>query len=377
MRDRSAILVAIVVPLALAYIFSLVLSGVTGGSMTFTYAVVDRDNGPLAHTFTGVVLKEIERQGLIEVRREDSVETARALAASGEIDAAFIIPEGFSGGVQAGGPAMLEVIGNIDAAIGTQVARSLAESFVAELTAVRVGVASVFLAGGADEGETAALAARAAAVPNPVLLEDVSAASRELDPDTFYAAGMAVFFLFFTVQFGVSSLLEERNEGTLSRLVAAPISRSAILGGKLLTSFLLGAVSMTVLILATMLLMGALWGNPLGVGLLVAAGVMAAVGIMGVVATFARNAEQAGQWQSVIAVVLGLLGGTFFPVSQAGGVIEKLSLLTPHSWFLRGLGDLAGGVGPAGVLPATGAMLAFAAVTGGIALIRLRKLTEL
>ena len=37
---------------------------------------------------------------------------------------------------------------------------------------------------------------------------------------------MAVFFLFFTVQFGVTSLLEERNDGTLARLLAAPISRA-------------------------------------------------------------------------------------------------------------------------------------------------------
>ena len=62
---------------------------------------------------------------------------------------------------------------------------------------------------------------------------------------------MAVFFLFFTVQFGVTGLLEERNDGTLARLLAAPISRAAILFGKLLTSFALGVISMTVLVAAT------------------------------------------------------------------------------------------------------------------------------
>ena len=54
---------------------------------------------------------------------------------------------------------------------------------------------------------------------------DVAATTKELDVTTYYAAGMAVFFLFFTVQFGVASLLEERKEGTLSRLLAAPIGR--------------------------------------------------------------------------------------------------------------------------------------------------------
>jgi ABC-2 type transport system permease protein len=89
------------------------------------------------------------------------------------------------------------------------------------------------------------------------------------------------------------------------------------------------------------------------------------------VATLARTPEQAGYWQAIVALVLGLVGGSFFPVYQAGGVIEKLSLATPHSWFMRGLGELAGGGGVADVLPAAGAILAFAAVTGTVAFLRL------
>ena len=46
-------------------------------------------------------------------------------------------------------------------------------------------------------------------------------------------------------------------------------------------------------------------------------GVLAALGIMGVIATLAKGPEQAANWQSIIAVVLGLLGGSFFPISQA------------------------------------------------------------
>jgi mono/diheme cytochrome c family protein len=47
-----------------------------------------------------------------------------------------------------------------------------------------------------------------------------------------------------------------------------------------------------------------------------------------------------------------LLGGSFFPLSQAGGPAAIVSLASPHAWFLRGLGELAGGGGPATVLPA-------------------------
>lgn len=219
------------------------------------------------------------------------------------------------------------------------------------------------------------LVKRAAAAAAPVAVRDVSATSKELDQKSFFAAGMAVFFLFFTVQFGVTSLLEERNDGTLARLLAAPISRTSILGGKLLTSFLLGVISMAVLVVATSLLFGASWGNPAGVAVLIVAAVLAAMGIMALIATLAKNAEQAGNWQMVVAVVLGLLGGTFFPVSQAPGILSRLTFVAPQAWFLRGLGDLRGGGISVVWLPAL-AMLGFAVAAGGLAMIRLRHLAE-
>jgi len=91
-----------------------------------------------------------------------------------------------------------------------------------------------------------------------------------------------------------------------------------------------------------------------------------------VVASLARTAEQAGSWQSVIAVLLGLLGGVFFPIAQVGGLAATASLTSPHAWFLRGLGELAGGGGVRAVLPSVPAMLVFATVAGGVATLRLK-----
>ena len=132
---------------------------------------------------------------------------------------------------------------------------------------------------------------------------------------------------------------------------------------------------MGVLVVATTLLFGASWGNPLGVAVLVIAAVLAAMGIMAVIATVAKTPEQAGNWQSVVAVILGLLGGTFFPVSHAPGVLRTLTLLTPQAWFLRGLGDLRAGSLGVVWIPVL-AMLAFAVVAGGVAMTRLPRMAE-
>lgn len=371
-RDRSAVLLAVVLPLALAAIFDVVFGPATE-QRPFTYVVVDQDGGPIASAFTEDVLARLAGDGVLTLHAETDATTARRRVDDGDVGAAFVLPAGFSDAVRTGQAASIHVIGDADAPTGTEVARSLAGAFTAELTSVRLAAGTVAsLRPGATEAELAVLAERAAATARPVVLAESAAATKVLDPSTYFAAGMAVFFLFFTVQFGVSSLLDERAGGTLTRLLAAPVSRGAILAGKLATSVLLGVISMLVLVVATSVLLGANWGDPLGVGVLVVAGVLAATSVTAVVASLARTSEQAGNAQAVIAVVLGILGGVFFPIAQVGGLTAMLSLLTPHAWFLRGLGELAGGGSVASVLPAAGVMLAFAVVVGGIALSRLR-----
>jgi ABC-2 type transport system permease protein len=375
LRDRSALLIGVVVPLGLAFIFNSIFSGISGASNVISLGVVNADHGVASQQFTSQVLPAVGRSGLVSIHTEPSLARARALAANGTLAAVIVIPAGFSARVQAGQPASMQVIGNVDAPISAEVARSIAQSYAADLNRVRLSVATVAGSGSLSPPRIQALAAQAGAASAPVAVTDVSAQTRELNQKSFFAAGMAVFFLFFTVQFGVTSLLEERNDGTLARLLAAPISRASILGAKLLTSFLLGVISMAVLVAATTLLFGATWGNPAGVTVLIVTAILAATGIMALIATLARNAEQAANWQSVVAVILGLVGGTFFPVSQAPGVLSSITFVAPQAWFLRGLGDLRGGGVSVVWLPAL-AMLAFAAVTGGLALFRLRRLAE-
>ena len=376
LRDASAILIAIVVPLALAAALSATL-GQAGTGTTYRLAIVDLDHGPMARSFGQGVLVPVQRHGIIRLSTATTSAQARRMVRDKTVTAAVVIPAGFSRSVQAGGPASLRVIGDVDQPIAASVARSLASSFAQDLNGVRLSVATVLHVRQLPFSQVPpGLVEQAAQLSNPVSVTDVSAARKELDAKTYVSAGMAVFFLFFTVQFGVISLLDERKNGTLARILAAPVRRGSVIAGKALTSFVLGIISMTVLIVATSLFLGSHWGNPAGVAILVVAGVTAATSVVVLVATLAKTSDQAGNWQTVIALVLGMLGGTFFPISQAGGFFAKASLITPHAWFLRGLGELSSGAGPSAVLPAAGAMLIFAAIVGGAGLVRLRKLVE-
>jgi ABC-2 type transport system permease protein len=302
------------------------------------------------------------------------VARAEELIEDDDIGAAFVLPAGFTEAVQGGQAAEIQVLTNPDAAIGAEIARSIARAYASDLNAVSLSIATV-IAGGAGEQPPEGLAEAARNTPAPARVIDDVAGSREFDTKTFFAAGMAVFFLFFTAQFGAVSLLIERKEGTLARLLAAPVSPRSIVGAKAMYGYALGAGSMAILIVASTLLMGADWGNPIGVALLVAAGVFAAMGIQSVVTTLAKTDEQASGYGSIVGVTLGLLGGTFFPLSQAPALLQNLSYATPHAWLMRGFGDLSGGVGTiADTLPSLAALVAIGTVTGALALARSRHL---
>ena len=73
----------------------------------------------------------------------------------------------------------------------------------------------------------------------------------EFDLLAYFAPGMALMFLMYTVSYGGRSILAERSQGTLPRLLVSPTSNAQFLGGKVLGVFLMGVAQVGILILAS------------------------------------------------------------------------------------------------------------------------------
>jgi ABC-2 type transport system permease protein len=376
LRDRTAIIVAVIAPFGLAAIFSLLLGG-TDAPVSFTYAYVDADGSEISAALETGALASLEEAGIATIVEADSADAARQAVDNDEVDAALIVPAGFGDAVTSGGGAELEIVGATDAGFATQVLDAVANGSLTEIDAIRLSVATTVDALGPPDAPAgfAELAARAAETSSPIAIEPIEVDLAQMSSTTFYAASMAIFFLFFTAQFGVLSLLTERRVGTLPRLVAAPIGPWAIVLGKALGSFALGIVAMTVLVVASTFLLGAEWGDPVAVALLVLGAVTAAMGITALITTLARTEEQAGGWNSIVAVTMAILGGAFFDLSQGPEILGVVSVITPHAWFLGGLDILAvPSAGVADVAVPVAALFGIGIVTGAIGLIRARGL---
>ena len=116
-------------------------------------------------------------------------------------------------------------------------------------------------------------AARAEHIDPAQLTSNVaSGATVKFDLLALLAPGMALMFLMYTVSNGGRTLLAERNQGTLPRLLVSPTTSAQVLGGKMFGIFLTGVAQMLILILGTHRSVPVAVGRPAGrAGLVLAA----------------------------------------------------------------------------------------------------------
>jgi ABC-2 type transport system permease protein len=377
LRDRSVLIFAVIAPAGLAAIFSLLLGGVT--EFHPRYAVADLDGGPMATALVDDLLGSLVDAGVAELEPASSEAEARAWVEDGRTDAALVVPAGFSDTIARGGPAEVRIVGTANSGLATSVARSIAQQFDDHVRAIRLAVHTVGTARGRPlaRDEIEEVVASVEAAPPPIALVDEAASLRQLDSTTYFSAAMAILFLFFAAQYGILSLHAERRNGTLARILAGPVHPTTVLLAKAIASFLTGALAMTILVVGTTVALGADWGHPLGVMLVVAAAIVAAVGVTTLVISFTRSEDAAGGAVAAVAISLGILGGTFSPMAYAPELMSRLSLVTPHAWFLRGLGDLHGtSATVTDALPSIAVLLGMGLVTGSLGFARARRLVR-
>lgn len=369
LRDRTALILAVLAPAALAAILSLALGGTD--DLEIELVVATEDDGAIASTFVAGLLGldgvTVERVG----SRDEAVRAIEEERATGGV----VIPAGFSAGATSGAAVEVEVLRDADAPVTSAVATAVANALADRVTTGQLA-ATTALALGADPETAGTAAARAVAQPSPVAIDGGTEASISGATAAYFGAAMVILFLYFTVQFGPRSLLDERETHALQRLLAAPIARATILGGKAVGSLALGISSMAVVIVLTSVLLGAHYGDPSGVALLSAATVLAVTAVVSLVTVSARTREQADGYASGVAIVFALIGGNFIDLTSAPAALRAVAKLTPNGWALQGYDELSRGQPLEAVVPEVAVLLGIATVIGAVGALRARRLVS-
>ncbi len=194
--------------------------------------------------------------------------------------------------------------------------------------------------------------------------------------------GMSVLFVFLASMTMARSIYEERRDGSLRRLLAAPLRRSELMLGKMAPMLLLIIIQIIFIFFVGGLLLPLLGFGKLGIGndplalLLVSLAMAVCTVSLGVfLAGIARSEGQITGIGNAVLWVAGFLGGAIVPafILQQISVLNVISRFIPHFWATSAYYDLlARGRGLADVLPNIGVLLLFSALFLFIGLRRFR-----
>jgi ABC-2 type transport system permease protein len=185
--------------------------------------------------------------------------------------------------------------------------------------------------------------------------------------------GYTIFGVFFIVLTLASSFIQEKNDGTFQRILTAPLSKAALIVGKLLPYYLVNLVQIALMFAVGVVFFDLRLGN-IGALFLVSLALSASANGLGLlVAAVGKTEAQVNGLAVLLAITLSALGGMMVPVFLMPGFMKTMSLFTPHAWALSGYHDvMIRGLGVSAVLGEAGVLLGFSVLFFLIALWRFR-----
>lgn len=231
------------------------------------------------------------------------------------------------------------------------------------------------------------------AAAKPVLLSSVdkmlrvkqsyaAQANAEIRPNSVQqnVPGWTIFALFWLAQLLALNIVSERSSGIHTRLLAAPLSPTAYLIGKLLPFLLINLLQAVLMFSVGVYLLPRLGcarlvitqPAPLIVLTLAISLVSIAFGLL--MASVSRSSLMVAVFTAAILIIMTIIGGIMVPKYIMPISMQRLSLLVPHGWALDGyLKILVKGQGTRQILREIGVLLGFAAAFFTFAMWRLRR----
>jgi ABC-2 type transport system permease protein len=377
-KDRSTLMYGFALPLIFTAVLGVGIAGFGDGEAQTRWPllVVDRDQGSMSTQL-------IER---LEADPTLNVEVASELTEQEDaVPAVLLLPETFSEQLLAGERLDLILETNAEDSMSDgQIVQQAVQTALNEVSSslqiaqVSVRVAKevgLFDIEGSPDRDAYAEEARDQAAElwqagPPVTVEGTQVTRRE-DTSTEIAVGfqqtspgIGVMFTMFFITYGGATLLLEREQGTLRRLLTTPISKASILAGKVLGVFISGAVQFTILVLFGQFVFGVDWGRqPVALALMIIAFIFAITCFSIMLAALVRTYAQVDALATVIILPMSALGGAMWPNEITPPFMQTLGMFMPTGWAMRGFHDIiTRGLGVQDVLLEAGILFGFGAL---------------
>jgi ABC-2 type transport system permease protein len=367
-RDRVAQMLTFLLPVLFFSIFATVF-GNQGNSATtrVRIAVVDEDHSAFSvRLVAGLVAEKALRAQT--TTDPDGAGTpldraaAERLVRDGDVPVAVVLPKGLgSSGALFGGSGNaphVQLLADVSDQIAPQMVRGLLQKVA--MTAAP----DILMKGGIEQFE------RYGGALTPEQRTAVDTWLRELEPGTdgnaapdgstgafgigvdtmdvmrqgtseslisFYAAGIGVMFLLFSMAGASGTLLDEVDSGTLDRVLSTRVGMGGLLAGKWIYLTLLGTAQLCVMFLWGWLVFHLdLFAHVPGFAVMTVSTTMAGAAFGLLLATLARTRAQLSGLSTIVILIMSAVGGSMFPRFLMSETMQRAGLVTFNAWALDG-----------------------------------------
>jgi ABC-2 type transport system permease protein len=371
-RDRGALVLSFVLPLAFFSIFAVIFGGRRDTTPKVSLIAVDEDHSRASQR----LLQGLKEEGSLVVKtRPEPVKgaeqpaytaaTAEAAVKAGTAPVALIIPHGFGENPISFGPEdanrpRIQLLEDSSDAVAPQVVSGLLQKVaMTSMPDVMAEQGSKYFdqfAGGltreqreridenlsrlrkqTDSGSGAVNSSSSNGGIIAVTARAVVGENKNNPMVSFYAAAIGVMFLLFTASGAAGALLDEAESGTLDRVLSSRVT---------MTSLMLGKLTFNALLAFSQLVLMFLWGWAVfkldfwsHIPGFIIMGVCSAVAVASfglLLASICRTRAQLGALSTLVILVMSSVGGSMFPRFLMPEAMQKAGLLTINAWAIDG-----------------------------------------
>ena len=327
LQDKGDLAFSLLLPIA---VFAMIY-GAFGGQSLF-HGVAHIVNGDPGGAYSKLFLERLHKNKNLDIEIHSAADADRKLGKS-DLQLVLFIPDDFSSKLGAGEPAALVFKqrgnGGQEGQIVAGIVRGVAQQVAQEVQVHRQVQTAL-----AGENITAAQVTvtvqkfidREQEYPTIHITETIVGA--RLDPAKQFLPGILTMFILFAITLQARTIVEERKNGTLERLMTTRLTSGQLFTGKFLAGIFRGFIQTVILLILASLVFRLFTPLSFLESLLIALVFAATASAIGLVIAVLVRTEDAASWVAVfITMLMTMLGGTFMTI-RPGSIWDTLSKIS-------------------------------------------------
>jgi len=154
-------------------------------------------------------------------------------------------------------------------------------------------------------------------------------------------AGTAIMMLLFSIAGLAAGLLEEKEKGTLKRLLQSPIHPNTILWHKMGFAFFIAIIQLSLMFVFAWAVFGLdITHHIVALILMILVSGFAVSGIGLLLAVIAKTRQQAQALSTLVILIMSAIGGSMIPLFVMPPIMKKIAIFSINYWSIQGFYDI-------------------------------------